>query len=88
MDGLGQFEFRFRVDRSHNRYEACEFVAATMETGVNTDKKVEKPKQQPGMKSPDSLTKTTRKGEIELTEEELARVPGGCGTGMSKIQAD
>jgi type III secretory pathway component EscR len=46
------------------------------------------PKQQQGMKSPDSLTKTTKKGEIELTEEELARVPGGCGTGMSKIQTD
>jgi bacteriocin-like protein len=44
---------------------------------MSTDKKTETPKQQPKTKSPDSLIETTKKGDTELTEEELRRISGG-----------
>jgi len=44
---------------------------------MSTDKKTEVPKQQPKTAPPDTLIKTTKKGDVELTETELARVSGG-----------
>jgi bacteriocin-like protein len=41
-------------------------------------------KKQPQISSADDLTKTTNKGEVELTEEELKRVTGGFGWNVSK----
>jgi hypothetical protein len=54
------------------------------ETAMSTDKKTETPKQQPKTKAPDSLTKTSKKGDIELTDEELNRPSGGTGQRMHK----
>ena len=51
---------------------------------MSTDKKTETPKQQPKTKAPDSLTKTSKKGDIELTDEELNRPSGGTGQRMHK----
>jgi hypothetical protein len=38
--------------------------------------------------SRDKLIKTTKKGDIELTEEELGKVAGGLGTIFLKIPPD
>ena len=43
---------------------------------MSMDKKTGAPKAQPGA-TPDDLTKTAKKGDIELTEEELKRTTGG-----------
>ena len=45
------------------------------------------PKEQPKKETPDDLTKTTRKANLELREQELEKASGGCGTGMSKGEA-
>jgi hypothetical protein len=52
---------------------------------MSTNKKTDAPKQQPKSSVPDALIKTSNKGNVELTEEEMKRVSGGCGAGMSKI---
>jgi hypothetical protein len=44
---------------------------------MSTDKRTSTSSQQPKTKSPDSLTKSPKKGDIELTEEELKRAAGG-----------
>jgi len=44
---------------------------------MSTDKKTEVPMQAPKTKAPDTLIETTRKGDVELTEEQLRRVAGG-----------
>jgi hypothetical protein len=44
----------------------------------------DKPTKEPKTAKPDDLTKAGKDGKIELTEEELGRASGGCGTGMSK----
>ena len=38
--------------------------------------------------SPDSLLKTSKKGDIELTEQELAKVSGGKFTTTTKDKVD
>ncbi len=48
---------------------------------MSTDKKTEAPKQQPKPSVPDALIKTTDKSNVELNEEELKRVSGGCDAG-------
>jgi hypothetical protein len=52
---------------------------------TENEKKKESTKQQSKTPAPDSLTKTTKTGDVELTEKELGRAAGGCGAGMSKI---
>lgn len=42
-----------------------------------SDDKVDPSKKDPQI-SPDDLTKTTKKGDVELSEEELKRVSGGA----------
>ena len=44
---------------------------------MNNDK-VDPSKKDPQISSADDLTKTTNKGDVELTEEELKRVSGGA----------
>ncbi len=39
--------------------------------------KADPSKKDPNISSADNLTKTTKKGDVELTEEELKRVAGG-----------
>jgi bacteriocin-like protein len=39
--------------------------------------KVDPSKKDPQISSADELTKTTKKGDVELSEEELKRVSGG-----------
>lgn len=41
-------------------------------------------KKDPKISSADDLTKTTKKGDVELTEEELKRVSGGVNFGSIK----
>jgi len=41
--------------------------------------KVDSSKNAPQISSADDLIKTTNKGDVELTEEELKRVSGGAG---------
>jgi len=41
------------------------------------DDKVDPSKEDPKISSADDLTKTTNKGDVELSEEELKRVSGG-----------
>jgi hypothetical protein len=42
-----------------------------------SDKKTETPKQESKSSVPDARTKSTKKGDIELSEEALARASGG-----------
>jgi len=42
-----------------------------------TTDKIDPSKKDPKISSADDLTKTTKKGEVELDEEELKRVLGG-----------
>jgi bacteriocin-like protein len=42
--------------------------------------KVERKKKDTKISSADDLTKTSKRGDIELDEEELKRVSGGAGT--------
>jgi hypothetical protein len=53
----------------------------SLETAMSTDKKNEISKEQPKTSVPDALIKTSNKGNVELTEEELKRVSGGCDAG-------
>jgi hypothetical protein len=56
------------------------------ETAMSTDKKTETPKQPP--KTPaDELAKTKKKGDVELTEEELKRTTGGAFDAFIKIKS-
>jgi len=48
------------------------------EKAMSTDKKTEAPQHQPKTATPDALIKTAKKGDVELTEEELVRVAGGA----------
>jgi len=43
---------------------------------MSTDK-IDPSRKDTNISSADDLTKTTKKGEVELTEEELKRVSGG-----------
>jgi hypothetical protein len=43
------------------------------------------PKEQPTL-STDSLLETSKKGDIELTEQELGKVSGGLGTAKSETK--
>jgi hypothetical protein len=52
--------------------------AAKQEKAMSSDKKTPAPNQQSKMSPPDSLTKTTKEGDIELREEELKRATGGA----------
>ena len=45
-----------------------------------SDDKVDPSKKDPQISSADDLIKTTNKGDVELTEEELKRVSGGDGS--------
>jgi hypothetical protein len=47
----------------------------------------ETPKEQPTL-SPDSLLETSKKGDIELTEQELGKVSGGKFTTTTKDKVD
>ena len=51
---------------------------------MSADKKTGTPKQQPKTAIPNALIKTTKKGDIELTDEELNRASGGTGQRMHK----
>jgi hypothetical protein len=56
------------------------------ETAMSTDKKTETPKQPP--KTPtDELAKTKKKGDVELTEEELKRTTGGAVDAFVKFRS-
>jgi hypothetical protein len=48
---------------------------------MRADKKTETPKQQPKTKAPDSLIEITKRGDTELTEQELKRAGGGIDWG-------
>jgi bacteriocin-like protein len=43
-----------------------------------SDDKSDPKKKDPQISSADDLTKTTKKGDVELSEEELKRVSGGA----------
>jgi hypothetical protein len=45
---------------------------------MSTDKKTDTPKQKPRTAVPSDPTKTAKKGDVELTEEELKRATGGA----------
>jgi hypothetical protein len=45
---------------------------------MSTKKKTETPKQESKTPVSDALIKTTKKGDIELSEGELRRATGGC----------
>jgi hypothetical protein len=47
----------------------------------------ENPKEQPTL-SPDSLLETSKKGDIEVTEQELGKVSGGKFTTTTKDKVD
>jgi hypothetical protein len=51
---------------------------------MSTDKKTETPKQPP--KSADELAKTKKKGDVELSEEELKRTTGGAFEAYNKMK--
>jgi len=51
---------------------------------MSTDK-VDPSKKDPQISSADDLTKTTKKGDVELTEEELKRVSGGLKVTMKNV---
>ena len=44
-----------------------------------SDDKADPSNKDPKISSADDLTKTTKKGDVELSEEELKRVSGGAG---------
>jgi bacteriocin-like protein len=55
---------------------------------MSTDK-ADPNKKDPKITSADDLTKTTNKGDVELSEEELKRVSGGNITlNFSKVKVD
>jgi hypothetical protein len=53
---------------------------------MSTHKKTETTMQQPGTAVTDALTKTTKKCDIELSEEELKRSVGGIIVVCDKIK--
>jgi hypothetical protein len=55
------------------------------ETAMSTHKKTEAPKQPPQTPTPDDKTK--KKGDVELTEEELKRTTGGAFDAFIKIKS-
>ena len=48
-----------------------------------SDDKSDPKKKDPQISSADDLTKTTKKGDVELSEEELKRVSGGITENIS-----
>jgi hypothetical protein len=44
---------------------------------MSSEKKTQTPNQRSKIVTPDALTKTTKKGDVELREEELKRTTGG-----------
>jgi len=53
---------------------------------MSTHKKTETTMQQPRAAATDTLTKTAKKGDIELSEEELKRSAGGIIVVCDKIK--
>jgi hypothetical protein len=47
------------------------------EKAMSSEKKTQTPNQRSKIVTPDALTKTTKKGDVELREEELKRTTGG-----------
>jgi hypothetical protein len=54
---------------------------------MSADKKTETPKQEPKPSAPETLITPPKKGDIELTEQELGRASGGMADGSSKDPA-
>jgi hypothetical protein len=50
--------------------------------------KVEPKKKDTKISSADDMIKTSKKGDIELDEEELKRVSGGAGIAFAKVEVD
>jgi bacteriocin-like protein len=55
---------------------------------MSTDKKSERSKTQSKTPAPDSLAKTSKKGDTELSDKELARVAGGVFKGGDPDRPD
>jgi hypothetical protein len=62
-------------------------MSPIQEQTMSTDK-IDPSSKDPKISSADDLTKTTNKGNVELSEEELKRVAGGVTLAFAKVNVE